>query len=147
MARNVEGSLCGSVESLVDINTEIVELKQKNRELEIVISDSEERYAALQQEYDEERAIWEEQRAALHEEVRDLKAALVDVKQQLRKTEVQAYVGLETQEEMAELRERLAKEKSLRKEEQERWMHKLSTLESELTLTKAELSIARLAVN
>ncbi|KAI9179346.1 Kinesin-like protein kip2 [Blastocladiella emersonii ATCC 22665] len=145
MARDVEGSLVGSVESLVDINAEIVDLKQRNRELDIVVADAEERYQLLLQDYTRDREGWAAERMALEDEVRALKASVADVRHQLRKAEVEAFVALETQSALDDARERLAAEQRARRDEHERYMNKVSSLESELTLTKAELSIARLS--
>ncbi|KAJ3359135.1 hypothetical protein GGF32_009582 [Allomyces javanicus] len=144
LSRSTSASdLGGSLDSL-DVNTEIVHLKQKNRELEIVVADTEDRYVALAQDYDRAVAEHAVAQRGLQDEVRALKATVADLKNQLRKAEVQAFVAVETQQAVAELQEQFDEEIARRKAEKEAHERELNELKEQLALARSELVVSRL---
>jgi predicted nucleic acid-binding Zn-ribbon protein len=137
-------STFSSTDSLINVNTEIVQLKQRNRELEIVAADAEERYALLVDEYEGNSAQWETEKTALTEELKQLKSQVSELRQKLRSFEITQYVALEAEERIAQIMEDHAQEIRKKNEELAKMNQKIADMNNESTLTKAELNLARL---
>jgi chromosome segregation ATPase len=147
--RDVSGLIHGSESSIIadaEVSSDAAsQLKRRNRELEIVIDDCEERLQLADADAARSRAAWETTRQALDAEVHDLKKALADVRARAQRAELDAFAAAEAHAEVDSIREQLAEESKLRREDGEAHTRTVQALESDLVLLRSELTVLRLS--